>query len=90
MTRSLILVLVLVLAASTTQASERRENCNQKAAGVSGNDRNQMVAECIRRNASITNMPPTLARMSRCNREAGNMTGEPRVRFVNACLERPD
>ncbi len=85
-----LLTLMLVLAAGTSQASERRENCNQKAAGVSGNDRNQMVAECIRRNAGITNMPPMLARMSQCNREAGDMVGEPRVRFVNTCLERPD
>lgn len=85
-----LLTLVLLLAASTSQASDRRENCNQKAAGLNGNDRSQLVAECIRRNASITNMPPMLARMSECNREAGNMAGEPRVRFVNSCLERPD
>lgn len=81
---------VLLLAAAASQASERRENCNQKGAGVNGSERNQIVAECIRRNAGITNMPPMLARMSQCNREAGNMAGEPRVRFVNSCLERPD
>lgn len=89
MPRLLTLVLLLV-AAGTGQASERRENCNQKAAGVNGSDRNQIVAECIRRNANITHMPSMLARMSQCNREAGNMAGEPRVRFVNTCLERPD
>lgn len=87
MTRLLTLVVVL-LAASTSQAREQRENCNQKATAYSGVERNQFVAECIRRNAEIKEMPPMLARMSQCNREAGNMTGESRVRFVNDCLER--
>lgn len=87
MTRMLTL-LVIVLAASTSYAKDQRENCNQKAAGLSGIDRSQSVAECIRRNASIKEEPPMLARMSECNREAGNLTGEPRVRFVNSCLER--
>lgn len=89
MTRLLTLVVVL-LAASTSQAKEQRENCNQKAASMAGSERNQFVAECIRRNASIEKMPPMLARMSQCNREAGDMTGENRLRFVNNCLERQD
>lgn len=87
MTRLLTLVVVL-LAAGTSQAKEQRENCNQKAAAYSGIERNQFIAQCIRRNAEIQEVPPMLARMSQCNREAGEMTGESRVRFVNDCLER--
>lgn len=87
MTRLLTLVVVL-LAASTSQAKDQRENCNQKADALSGTERSQFLAECIRRNASIKEMPPMLARMSQCNREAGNMTGESRMRFVNDCLDR--
>jgi hypothetical protein len=88
--KRLLTLVVLVMVAGTGHAKDQRENCNQKAAGASGNDRNQIIAECIRRNASVTTMPPTLARMSQCNREAGEMTGEPRVRFVNLCLARND
>lgn len=81
---------LLLLVASVSQAKDQRENCNQKATSAAVGERNQIIAECIRRNASVTNMPPMLARMSQCNREAGDMSGENRVRFVNTCLERPD
>lgn len=87
MTRVLTLA-VLLLAASTSQAREQRENCNQKAAAASGADRSEVIAQCIQRNARVTTLPPTLARMSQCNREAGEMTGEARVRFVNTCMEK--
>lgn len=89
MTRLLTLT-VLLLAATATQASDYRESCKRKAVGMSGSERSDIVAECIRRKASTTTEPPTLARMSQCNREAGDMTGENRVRFVNTCLERHD
>lgn len=86
--KRLLTLAILAMVAGTSQAKDQRENCNQKASGAVGNDRNQIIAECIRRNASVATMPPTLARMSQCNREAGEMTGEPRLRFVNLCLTR--
>lgn len=89
MTRVLTLA-VLLLAAGTSQARDHRENCNQKAANASGEERSQIIAECIHHNARINTMPPTLARMTQCNREAGNMTGDARVRFVNDCMEKPN
>lgn len=89
MTRLLTLA-VLLLAATTAQASDYRDSCKRKAVGVSGSERSDIVSSCIRSQAATNTMPPMLARMSQCNREAGEMTGENRVRFVNTCLERHD
>ncbi|MES2917709.1 MAG: PsiF family protein [Pseudomonadota bacterium] len=86
----LLTVGLLLLVAGTSQAKDQRENCNQKASSAASDERSQIIEACIRRNASVTNMPPMLARMSQCNREAGEMSGENRVRFVNTCLQRPD
>lgn len=88
--KKVIAVAALVLVAGSAQARDQRENCNQKAAGITGTERSQLIAECIQRNARVSTMPPTLARMSQCNREAGDMTGDARVRFVNTCMERAD
>lgn len=86
--KRLLILMVLAMVAGTGHAKDQRENCNRKAVGAAGSERNQIIAECIRRNASVNTMPPTLARMSQCNREAGDMTGEPRLHFVNTCLAR--
>lgn len=80
---------ILLLGTAIAQAKDKREDCNRKAAGTSGDERTQIIAECIRRNASISVMPPRLARMTECNDLAGNMTGEARIKFVNECMEKP-
>lgn len=65
----------------------KREDCNQKAEGTSGAERNRIISACVKRNASINTMPPMLQRMTDCNRKAGEMTGDARVKFVDACLQ---
>ncbi len=83
----MLAAVTLLLGMGMAQAKEQREDCNHKAAGKVGAERNRVIAACIRHNASVSNMPPTLARMTECNRLAGDITGEARVRFVDDCLK---
>lgn len=87
--RIMLAAVTLLLVVGTAHAKDQREDCNQKAEGKVGAERNRVIAACIRRNASVSNMPPMLARMTECNRQAGDMTGEARVKFVDDCLQRP-
>lgn len=79
----------LLLGIATAQAKDQRHDCNQRAEGKAGAERNRVIAACIRHNAGVSTMPPMLARMTECNRLAGNMTGEARVKFVDGCLKQP-
>jgi hypothetical protein len=87
--RIMLAAVTLLLGIGAAHAKEQREDCNQKAEGKLGGDRNRVIAACIRRNASVSNMPPMLARITECNRQAGAMTGEARVKFVDECLKQP-
>lgn len=87
--RTMLALVILLQACTTAQANDQLEDCNQKAAGISGEERSTVIANCIRRSASVTNLPPRFARMAECNREAGDMKGEDRVKFVNDCMDRP-
>jgi hypothetical protein len=66
--------------------NSKREDCNQKAEGTTGNERTRIISACVRRNANVNTMPPMLQRMTECNRQAGEMTGDARVKFVDKCL----
>jgi hypothetical protein len=87
--RIMLAAVTLFLGVATAQAKEQRYDCNQRAEGKVGTERNRVIAACIRHNASISNMPPMLARMTECNRLAGEMAGEARVKFVDGCLKQP-
>ncbi|MCD6061167.1 MAG: hypothetical protein K0R03_628 [Moraxellaceae bacterium] len=87
--RIMLAVVALFLGIGMAHAKEQRQDCNQRAEGKAGTERNRVIAACIRHNASVSNMPPMLARMTECNRQAGDMTGEARVKFVDGCLKQP-
>lgn len=71
------------------EGTNKREDCNQRAEGASGNERTRIISACIKHNASVKTMPPMLERMTECNRKAGEMTGDARVKFVDKCLQEP-
>ena len=86
----MLAVVILLLGNGLAYGKEdnnKREDCNQKAEGTSGNERTRIISACIKHNASINVMPPMLQRMTECNRKAGDMAGDTREKFVNSCLE---
>lgn len=87
--KTMLALAILLLGTAAAHAKEQREDCNRKAAGSTGEERSRIIASCVRRNATVSVMPPRLAKMTECNQQAGNMTGEPRVRFVNDCMDEP-
>jgi hypothetical protein len=80
---------ILLLGSGLAQAKDQREDCNRKAAGSKGEERTRIIAECVRHNASISVMPPRLARMTECNQKAADLTGDARVKFFNECMDTP-
>jgi hypothetical protein len=87
--KTMLALAILLLGSAAAHAKDQREDCNRKASGSTGEDRSRIIATCVRRNATLSVMPPRLARMTECNQLAGNMTGQPRVKFVNDCMDEP-
>lgn len=86
----MLAVVILLLGNGLAYGKEgKREDCNQRAEGTSGNERTRIISACIKHNASVKTMPPMLERMTECNRQAGEMTGDARVKFVDKCLQEP-
>ncbi|HEX6592671.1 MAG TPA: PsiF family protein [Moraxellaceae bacterium] len=88
--KTMLAVVILLMGTGMAYGNEdNREDCNRKAEGTSGSERNRIISACIRRNARANNMPPMLGKMTECNRKAGDMTGDARISFVDKCLKEP-
>lgn len=90
--RIMLAVVILLLGNGLAYGKEdtnKREDCNHRAEGTSGNERTRIISACIKHNANVKTMPPMLERMTECNRKAGEMAGAARVKFVDSCLQEP-
>jgi hypothetical protein len=76
-----------VIASSTDSSNYVRNNCSAQAEGLSGAERRQTIARCVRKKAQSENVPPILAKVSACNQKAGDMTGDARSSFMDSCLK---
>lgn len=64
-----------------------RMDCNKKAESATGAERNRIISNCIRRNASTMIMPPMLGKVTGCNKKAGDMHGDARGKFMEKCMQ---
>lgn len=89
--KTMLAVVILLMGTGMAFGNEdnQRVDCNRKAEGTTGAERNRIISACVRRNARTNTMPPMLGKMTECNRKAGDMTGDARITFVDKCLKEP-
>lgn len=90
---SIVLTLTFALGASTGFAGPQQnkmKECNQKAAGMKGDERKAFMKTCL--SAKAEEAPAATAttpqqRMKDCNAKAKGMKGQDRKTFMSSCLK---
>jgi hypothetical protein len=72
-------------ASTTTNAQqEKMKACNEKAAGMTGDDRKKFMSTCL-----SSKPPKKESKMAMCNKQTAGLSGDARSKAQSECMKGP-
>jgi hypothetical protein len=75
--------------AAQKKQQARMKDCNEKAAGMKGEERKKFMSSCLKGGGASTAQKEQQSRMKDCNKQASDkkLKGDERKKFMSSCLK---